>query len=190
MEEAELKEEIGGYGGVNVPTQLRSDYKWIRQLVAKVGKIAGARDEWVPEYEKGVMMFTPIDPRIHNQALFRNVPKILVMSAVMTPRAADELGIPNPTWIQSQSPFDPAKAPFTHIKTVRVDHKWTEAMRMEWVATIDNILRTRRDRKGIIHTGSYDRAEIIKANSRFSDQMLLNTPRNITEVVNRFKRSK
>lgn len=188
-EEDELQKEISGYGGIDVPTALRSDYKWIRQLVAKVRKLGAARDQWVPEYERGVMSFTPIDPRVHNQALFQNVPKILVMSAVMTPRAADELGIPNPTWIQSGSPFDPARAPFTHIKTVRVDYKWTEAMKIEWVATIDNILRTRRDRKTIIHTGSYERAEIIQANSRFSDQMLLNTSRNITEVVNRFKRS-
>ena len=188
-EESDLREEVQGYAGADVPTALRSDYKWIRQLAAKVGKLSRARDEWVPEYEKGIMHFTPIDPRVHNQALFLNVPKILVMSAVMTPRAAKELGIPNPTWIQSNTQFDPARAPFIHVKTIRVDYKWTEAMRIEWVATIDNILRTRRDRKTIIHTGSYERAEIIRANSRFSEDMLVNTPRNIIEVVNRFKRS-
>lgn len=188
----ELKTEIGVYGGIDVPTILRSDYKWLRSLTAKVLKLAHARDQWVPEgvpKEEVGMQFTPLDPREHNKALFRSVPKILIMSAVMTPRAAEELGVKNPTWIQSRSPFDPKKAPFTHIKTIRVDYRWTESMKQAWIAQIDNILRTRRDRKGIIHTGSYERANIIMANSRYKSEMLANTPRNIVEVVNKFKKS-
>lgn len=189
LEERQLKNTIGEYGGVNVPTSLRSRYKWIRALNAKVTRIVRARDVWIPEPKESTINFTPLDPRVHNRSLFRDVPKILIMSAVMTARAAEELGIPEPTWIESTSRFDPKNSPFTHIKTVRVDFRWTEEMKRRWVAQVDNILRTRRDKKGIIHTGSYERAEIIRANSRYKDQILTHTTRTTIPTVERFKRS-
>jgi ATP-dependent DNA helicase DinG len=189
-EEKELKDRMLGYGGAP-PGKLRSDHKWIRILLGKVENVAAARGEWVPEEDgDGGMIFTPLDVREHNQTLFMQVPKILIMSAVMTPRAAEELGVLGPTWIQPSSPFDPANSPFTHIRTARVDFRWTGEMKKRWVAQIDNILRTRRDRKGIIHTGSYERAQIILANSRYRDQILTHTSRTTSKVVQEFKRSK
>ena len=188
-EEAELKQEVEEYQG-DPPTKLRSDYKWVRQLVAKLAKLVQAKDRWVPEEDhQGGMVFTPIDPRVHTGALFLDVPKVLIMSAVMTPRAAEELGVKNPTWIQPSSPFDPKRAPFTHIRTTRVDYRWTEVQKRKWVSQIDNILRTRRDRKGIIHTGSYERATIIHEYSKYQDQIITHTTQTTIQAVNRFKQS-
>jgi Rad3-related DNA helicase len=187
-EEIDLKDSIRQYDG-EPPVRLRSELKSVRGLLRKVENISKARDVWVPESTKGGMTFTPLDPREHSDALFLNVPKILVMSAVFTPRAAEELGVPSPTWIQSRSPFDPKKSPFTHIRTIRVDHRWTNEMQDRWVAQIDNILRERRDRKGIIHTGSYVRAEMAWGRSRYQDSMLIHNSKTVRETVNRFKKS-
>lgn len=183
-EEAELYEEVRNG---EATSRVRTEYKWVKELHLKIAKIATAGSDWVVEDKVSHTEFTPIDPKEYNRYLFLNVPKILVMSAVMTPRAAKELGIENPTWIEAGSPFDPERAPFTHIKTTRVDFRMTDVSKQRWVNQVDNILRTRSDRKGIIHTGSYDRAWYIYENSRFKDRILIHTNKNTRETVAAFK---
>ena len=130
----DLEHEVQGYGG-SAPPSLVKDFRFIRDLLAKLQRIARSKVAWVPEQgqEQGVD-FTPISPKDYNGDLFLKVPKVLILSAVMTKRAALELGVDDPTWIEAGSPFPPENAPFTHLKTIRVDYKWTEQMKRQWVS--------------------------------------------------------
>jgi ATP-dependent DNA helicase DinG len=185
----DLEKEVQGYGG-DAPPPLVKDYRFVRDLFTKVQRIMTSKVDWVPEQGDDGVDFTPIEPKDYNKELFLTVPKILILSAVMTERAAQELGVDDPTWITAGSPFPPENAPFTHLKTIRVDYKWTEQMKRQWVSKIDSIIRTRLDRKGIIHTGSYARVDIIKEYSQYRDRILTHKTRNTIEVVNDFKRAK
>jgi ATP-dependent DNA helicase DinG len=56
-----------------------------------------------------------------------------------------------------------------------------------WVGLIDRILDARGDRKGIIHTTSFERARYLQQYSRHSGRLLLNESRNTRDVVSAFK---
>jgi hypothetical protein len=59
--------------------------------------------------------------------------------------------------------------------------------KIEWDPRIDQIVGSRLDRKGIIHTTSYKQAKIIMQNSKWSDIMFFNTPDNTRSIVEKFK---
>jgi Rad3-related DNA helicase len=58
-----------------------------------------------------------------------------------------------------------------------------------WVDRIDRIIAGRLDRKGIIHTKSYQRARVVQALSKYSNVMLLHDSKSAREIIDRFKRS-
>ncbi len=56
-----------------------------------------------------------------------------------------------------------------------------------WMMRIDQILRTRRDRKGIIHTVSYDRRNLVLSQSKYADSMITHQRKNTVQIVEKFK---
>jgi Rad3-related DNA helicase len=78
----------------------------------------------------------------------------------------------------------------THIPTVRLNHRSTEAEIGLWVTRIDQIIGRRLDRKGIIHTVSYDRARSIMERSACRDLMITHRSGGVAHAVSQFKRTR
>ena len=70
---------------------------------------------------------------------------------------------------------------------MRVDHRATDEMMLTWVRRIDDIIRGRQDKKGLVFTVSYARAKLLKENSRYKDQIFIHDTKNVREVVDKFK---
>lgn len=167
----------------------------------KLHKIARMSGEWIietkSEYAPGgagrrsqVVHFDPLWPRLYAEsALFRKVPKIILVSATVRPKTADVLGVPvnEVTFREYGSSFPAKSRPTIHVPTVQMNHRITDFGLMVWLGMIDRILDGRTDRKGIIHTVSYDRAKLIQLNSRHGSRMILHDSKNRQAVVERFK---
>jgi Rad3-related DNA helicase len=101
------------------------------------------------------------------------------------------LGIPGDalTWHEAPSDFPVARRPVYYVPCVKVDYKADESQIRLWLATIDNFIRQRRDRKGIIHAVSYARAKQIHAYSEFASSMIMHDRWDTREAVERFKQA-
>lgn len=59
----------------------------------------------------------------------------------------------------------------------------------QWVNRIDQIIRKRLDRKGIIFTASYARRDFLLRNSDYADIMMTHSTGTVIDMVDRFKRA-
>ena len=114
--------------------------------------------------------------------LFRDTPKVLLTSATMVRKTKELIGISNEDsdFYEYPSSFSPKRSPVYLWGPCRIDNKTNPAMLDVWQARIDNIIRHRLDRKGIIHSVSYDRAKSIQAHSEFGFSMIV--PKNGKET--------
>ena len=169
-------------------TRLMNEHSHLSGLRTRCSRLLESGLKWVQEKGEDTISWTPLWTRDYNHLLFQKVPKILLMSAILTPRMMDGLGVEG-EWIEAGSPFPPSQTPITHIPTVRVNHRTSDDEMYEWTAQIDRIIADRQDRKGIVFTVSYGRAEFLKATSAYSHQMFSHRTRNLAEVVEQFKRA-
>lgn len=151
----------------------------------------GMATDWVAEATPNGAMFSPV--WAHNYAegyLFRNIPKVLLVSATLQPTAARYLGIARDKYEfkETASTFNVKKRPFIWVPTVGLSRNMTTGEERIWLNKIDAIIGARLDRNGIIHARSYDRAATIVANSRHRAIMLTHKSFNTREVVEQFKR--
>lgn len=175
--------------------------KEVRNLLARFTRLAenGARSAWAWEevIEKRVprLRFQPIIPGdFAEQMLFRNIPRIILMSATVRSTHMDALGVPKDQYgiFEADSPFPVSHRPIWFWETgVRVTGKTSPAMLEFWAGKIDQYVAPRLNRgKGIIHTVSYSRAKYLREKSRFGQHMMIHDSDNITESIERFKRLK
>jgi Rad3-related DNA helicase len=85
--------------------------------------------------------------------------------------------------------FQPAYSPVYFIPTAKIGEKSTAADFEEWHGRIDEIIGPRLDRKGIIHTVSYDRRDKVILASRFAEHMVGHDPKGTRDTVHYFKRT-
>lgn len=145
--------------------------------------------------EKGITRISPLWGRLHAESyLFRSIPRILLISATLSKQTASDFGIPPSEYdyLEVSSSFPIKRRPFIFIPTVKVDfnlHSSPGTMRI-LMSRIDSIIADRQDRKGIIHSISYDWAELIKSQSKFS-HLITTHARGLQgrEEIDRFKRS-
>lgn len=180
------------------------DLKLMRDMGRKLDKLAHmqASDQWVmdeqheDEYGRGDVVgvtFSPLDPsRFAEQALWRGVGKIVLMSATVRPKHAQMLGIraDEMSFVEYPSTFDARRRPIYVIPTVMLNYRTEQddnVMR-RWLDRIDGFIAPRISRKGIIHAVSYTRAKFLKDNSQFGQHMFVHGRGNRAEVIERFKR--
>lgn len=159
-------------------------------LAHKLKRVCWVDDDWVVTTGKPVI-FDPIWPRKQNEFLFQGVEKVLLTSATVRPKTCELLGIDESdlTFYEAPSSFPVERRPFIHVPTIRVTHRSTPAELKQWVTKIDQILSKRQDKKGVIHTVSYRRADYLISKSRHRDRMLSHDTRSAAKVVSEFKRS-
>lgn len=166
----------------------------------EVGKVAEMKGEWVIETQNDwrtkrygpIVRFDPLWPAQYaEQVLFRGVKKVVLVSATVRPKTAQLLGIASETnnFLEYISTFPVASRPVIHVPTVQMSHRMTEWNQLQWVQMIDRLLDARGDRKGIIHTVSYERSKLIFLNSRHSSRMLLHDSQTRSQTVEQFKSS-
>jgi len=162
----------------------------MRHLTRRLSILATAKAaNWIVEEIQDGFQFDPISvgPYAESSLLFR-VPHIVIVSATLSPKALYMLGIAKDTfdWREYPSDFDPKDCPIYYIPTMRVDRK-APNLAMLW-ARLDQFAAKRRDRNGIVHTGSYLRRDDVLASSRFRDSMLINLKGEpTTEMIDEFR---
>lgn len=164
----------------------------MRNLCRRLAILSNARaDDWVVDEAERGYQFDPIRPgRYAESALLLRIPKIIVVSATLRPKTLYMIGVgrDNSQFTEFDSDFDPKRCPIYYIPTMRVDSR-AEDLGMLWLR-LDQIIAKRRDRKGIVHTVSYDRQREIMDRSRFRGSMLVNLRGEpATAMIEQFKNS-
>lgn len=148
-------------------------------------------EEWIGDYQEGTRYgrtwsFDAVWPgRYAEQYLFRNIPKVVLLSATLRPRTMELLWIPKRDSIFREWPriFDANRCPIYFLpptnpdtgKAIRIDRRTTDTALLQWVDHIDSIIDPRSDRKALITTVSYQRARFLMDHSRHADRMIGNT---------------
>lgn len=167
--------------------RLRATNDLLRGLTA----ISGAQGRWIAERHDDSWTFSPLWPYQYADRLFLDVPKVLLMSACMTEKSMDVLGVREDEreWLEAPSAFPPENTPIIHIPTARINYSTPDHELRTWVSRIDQILDRRQDRKGIIFTVSYKRRDFLIANSRHSGIMMTHQSRDTWSRVQQFRRA-
>lgn len=149
--------------------------------------------DWITHTEIDRTVFDPVWVAGYGEsALFRNVPKVVLMSATFRPKTADLMGLDKADieFYEARSGFDPKRRPvYVCAGAPRVDHRITDDGLKAWMSMINNILDARPDQKGVIHTVSYKRRNDLVQHSRHSGRMMSHDRENTRQVIEEFKRA-
>lgn len=177
-----------GGGGRNVRRHLAR----MLMLQRTIDVLATIDDTWIIDYSKHSISFSPVWPKKYtDKVLFLNIPKIVLTSATVCEKTSEMVGIESDEKeiIEYPHSFPAKNRLLIHVPTVRMNHRIDEMDIRKWYSRIDQILRGRQDRKGIIHTVSYERSRLIMAKSKFKEHMITHKTGDAIQQVNKFKRS-
>ena len=167
------------------------DYRRVSAVLEKVEFLTNFEDDWVYDRQGVDARYGPSNPAPWaEKVLFRGIPHIVLTSATVTPRSATFLGVSEDdiAVLSYPSAFPVEHRPVYMIPVARMHHRMTDAEMDVWLSRIDYIISTRQDRKGIIHTTSYQRAAWVLERSRFAHIMVSHDQRSTRSAVERFKR--
>lgn len=185
-------------------TGQRLNYAWLRRMrdlkrvQHKLSTIATMQGEWVIDYvedsgHRPLIKFDPVSPGEYAERyLFRNINKIVLVSATVRPETAYKLGF-SPDEVDFKeypSPIPKASRPIIIIPTAHMSKSRAAEGKREWSLRMDQIIGRRLDRKGIIHTVSYPRSREVFMNSEYKEIMMTHDHTNTAEVIDRFKKGK
>lgn len=136
-----------------------------KQLTENLSTVAALPPDWVWERDGAKVRFAPVVVKDYaEKALFRGAQKIVLMSATLTRQTLIDLGLNPDTaeWIKLRCPFPKARRPIyiyrDPVLPIRMDYRVTPEVVEEWLYQIREWCLARADRKGIIHSVSYDRS--------------------------------
>lgn len=159
------------------------DFRFWNAVQFKVAAILEATGQWAIERIGDGYRLEPVWAADYaNQILFLDIPKIILVSATMVKKTIHLLGIKDDQidFYEYRSSFPAERSPVYIYPTtgssgrpLQINFRTTEDDYILWMARIDNIIRRRLDRKGIIHSVSYDRSKWIRDHSEFSANMIV-----------------
>lgn len=179
--------------GQQVPGAMSRSYRSAKSVVARLERLSDVGEDWVIQQTRHGFRFTPKWIAEYSTSLFQSVSKVMLMSAILSPKTADSLGVPiapDRRWIEVGSYFPSQNTPVWHIPTARISYRTDDYGSTIWAARIDQIISRRLDRKGIIFTVSYDRARLLMSRSRYSGIMVTHSTGDVIYMVNKFKSMK
>lgn len=161
-------------------------------VAARLRRIAKLDESWVVQSTRHGFLFTPKWVSGYADNLFqpRGVSKVMLMSAILSPRTVDYLGVPSGNerrWLEGRSYFPAENTPIWHVDTARINYRTGPLETGLWVSRIDQVIQRRLDRKGLVFTVSYDRARLLMSRSRFKDVMITHSTWDVVQAVERFK---
>lgn len=157
--------------------------------------VPGTTTDWVIEEHKDGVTFQPVWASGYAEAyLFAGIPRVFLVSATVTPKDAQYLGIPRDDleYLEYPSPFKREIRPVFSVPTVRVGRKMVLGEERIWVNRIDQIIEKEaidKNHKGIIHSVSYDRAQLIFAMSKHSDIIEIHDRKKAKYAIERYRRA-
>lgn len=146
--------------------------------------------EWAIERGDRSTTFEPVNPAPYAESsLWLGAPKIVLTSATVRPKMLELVGVPDDDYefIELPSVFDPDRRPVYVVPGPRLSSKAPASAFRDAVRVVDAILGARRDRKSIVHSVSFERAEAIKTESAHGPAMLTFESRTKAAVVAAFK---
>lgn len=156
-----------------------------------LGQLAGIDSHnWIEDHEPWAWRWEVLNPAKYSEPLlFQGAKKIVLASATLNAKTLALLGIPASEALLWECPsrFPVVRRPVLHIPTCQVDNKMKPEAWDQWIARIDGILSPRGDRKGIIHTKSYKRRDVVLARSQFSERMVTHESKDLVPKVMAFK---
>jgi len=171
-----------------------------RRLFSRLGAVqrslttlCGMDDNWVVDVGESRISFSPVWPTEYTEGiLFRGVPNIHLTSATVCNKTLDLLGLKKEenALVEYPHPFPVKNRMLIHIPTIRLNYKTTPAEMDVWLRRIDQIIGPRQDRKGIVHSVSYSRRNLIMTKSKYKDKMVSHDSTNTEYQVNIFKNNK
>lgn len=189
--EAYCANKLADIGGSrNARPSLLREYNHGRNLVRKLAIIALMRAcDWVWEEQDWGWQFDPVRTAKYAESyLFMRIPKVMLTSATVRPRTLNLLGVKtdNIAFHDYPSSFPPERSPVYQVPAARVDFRLTD--HRAWVLRMDQIMGTRLNRKGIIHTVSFARRDEVIRNSKYREFMISNWDGEpVDAMVKRFK---
>jgi ATP-dependent DNA helicase DinG len=188
---ADQVEEVSTVLKQNPHSPARHQFKQLKDLERKLADLSSCRGEWIADQIKPshLITFSPVWPAQYARRLFLDIPNVLALSATVRPKTARLLGIPvaEMDFFDYDSSFPVHLRPVIHVPTVRMNHKIDEYGLRTWLNRVDQIIRGRLDRKGIVHTVSYERRNLIMTHSDYLKIMLSHDPSNTSAVIEKFK---
>lgn len=173
-----------------IPAHVSRAYRMANSVYARLKRLSSVGEQWVIQKTYTGYRFVPKWVANYSQHLFHDIPKVVLMSAILSHRSADYLGVPSNgsrAWIEMDSHFPPENTPIWHIPTARINYRTDDYGSTIWCSRIDQIIQRRLDRKGIVFTVSYERAKMLLSRSRFKDIMFTHSTGDIVQVVEKFK---
>lgn len=165
--------------------------------VVRLAALASRSSEWAADPtsgDEGVVVAPVWAGEFAESALYRGVPKVLLMSATLLPGMRQYLGIDESAsqWYELPSSFPAYRRPFQFVRgtmPIRVDHRMDEGRWGMLVSRIDRYMGARIElkRRGLVHTRSYARQSQFERESRHRDVMAVPKGWELRRAVERFK---
>lgn len=170
------------------------ELRLLRNMHHKLFKISKIRDmsNWcIDRFESKHIKFEPLWARAYvNDFLRQGGTELVLLSATIRPYHMDWFGVEEYKFFECPSPFPVERRPIYWLPTVKISRRTEDQNWDRYIRRIDNIIESRLDRKGIIHSVSFARAKRIYETSRWKDMMLLNQTANTQLVVDKFRQSR
>gem|GEM_PF-1759478 len=164
----------------------------LKNLLKRIQVVAQMQGHWVVERRLRSASIAPVWPIPYaEQRLFLGIKKVVLVSATVKEKTLELLGVQQKDFefLEYPSTFPLERRPVVHIPSVRCNHTWSEIEQRTWVRRIDQIISKRLDRKGIIHTTSYERRNLVLTWSEHRRIMLFNDTANIRTTVEEFRQA-
>lgn len=154
------------------------------QFLMTISRISAVSEDWILDESNDVeTLISPLWPTAFASTyLFRDIPRIILASATLVPKTLSLLGIEekDSIFLSQDHTFSPDRCPLYLFGACRVDRNMSAGQWQETMGRMDTLISNRLDRKGIIHTTSYDYQARIMRDSEHSHLMIC--PRNARET--------
>lgn len=134
-------------------------------------------DEWVFETDEYSVRFAPAWPAQYAEsALFHHIDKVILTSGSVRPKTLEILGInsEDSEVVEYPHTFPVDRRILFHVPTIRLNRHTTPEQLKVLTVRVDQVIRNRMDRKGLIHTVSYARNKFVYEHSEFAAFMMTN----------------
>lgn len=173
----------------------RRKLKHVLSKLTRLSEIAAM--DWLVDAHDSKATLCPTRVAAYAESqLFRGVKHVVLMSATMTPKTCQLLGIKRDDMVfwECPSTFPVRNRPIISVNTtpvVRVNIHMDADDKYMWVRRIDRLIDARRplDWKGIIHTVSYQRMRDLLKASEHQDIMIVHDTAGTREAIKLFKTS-
>jgi ATP-dependent DNA helicase DinG len=172
------------------------DMRKLKRIKGVIDRLAGINPlDWILDADPARAKFSPMKVSAYaEQYLFRGVKHVILMSATMTRKTLQLLGIADDDALYWECPsrFPAGHRPIISVNTepaVRVNHRMNEVDKYLWLRRIERILEPRLAAgwNGIIHTVSYQRMRELVGESEFRDRFIVHDSSNTKEQIQFFK---